>query len=360
VLKAGSVLGVGSVTANFQSESPLHPAARAFLTDAFDRGWADPAKVPQDSRQAAILRNEAKEIFAKQLGIRADQFEFLADPSIGFHLGISGLLTPSSTLYYSAVDRSEVFAVAGTAAAEKLPVSLNGQTAYPTAGKYDVLAWQAINGETGIRSQDPSVFSGQLFVDATAAGHLANLPEGWSTALWNSKSWQGPSGLGIFAVADRSAWRNPLPHLDNQISHSEYSLPLAMASALALDAHVSEYRQNESRIRENNSSIREFLSKEIPDVDIAGTLESSVPHLISFSILYIDAQILVSELDRRGFAVDSGSACSSENLEPSHVLAAMGLLTHGNIRLTLHNTISSEAVQSFLITLKELVEKIRD
>jgi cysteine desulfurase len=43
----------------------------------------------------------------------------------------------------------------------------------------------------------------------------------------------------------------------------------------------------------------------------------------------------VHELDRRGFAVASGSACTASTLEPSHVLAAMGVLTHGNVRVTL-------------------------
>lgn len=41
------------------------------------------------------------------------------------------------------------------------------------------------------------------------------------------------------------------------------------------------------------------------------------------------------ELDRRGFGVASGSACTSSSLQPSHVLAAMGVLTHGNVRVTL-------------------------
>ena len=132
-----------------------------------------------------------------------------------------------------------------------------------------------------------------------------------------------------------------------------------MASALALQAHVTEYAENLTRIEEINIYIREFVAREIPDVDVAGTSESTVPHLLSFSILYTDAQQLVDELDRRGFAIDSGSACSSANLEPSHVLAAMGLLTHGNIRMTLHNNVSLHEARVFLTHLREIVEEKR-
>jgi cysteine desulfurase len=56
---------------------------------------------------------------------------------------------------------------------------------------------------------------------------------------------------------------------------------------------------------------------------------------VTFSALYCDGEAVVHELDRRGFAVASGSACTASTLEPSHVLAAMGVLTHGNVRVTL-------------------------
>ena len=60
-----------------------------------------------------------------------------------------------------------------------------------------------------------------------------------------------------------------------------------------------------------------------------------LPHVVTFSCLFVDGEALVHELDRRGFAVASGSACTASTLEPSHVLAAMGVLTHGNVRVTL-------------------------
>ena len=73
----------------------------------------------------------------------------------------------------------------------------------------------------------------------------------------------------------------------------------------------------------------------IPDVEVVGDPVDRLPHLVTFSCLYVDGEALVDALDRRGFAVASGSACTASTLEPSHVLAAMGVLTHGNVRVSL-------------------------
>ena len=332
---------MGSVTGNFQSETPLHPAASAFLTEAFDRGWASPDKRHAESQKVAILLNEAKESIAGHLGIRRDQVEILSDPAIGYHLGISGLLREGSRLFYPGISRSEVFAIAEGVSAEKLEVDSSGAAQSPVGEIGDVLAWQAANAETGTIANRPDAFAGRIFVDATASGALLPLPNRWSTALWSSRAWQGPAGVSIFAIGDRAIWRNPLPHFDQRISSSDFSLPLTIASAIALDAFTAD------------------LHNEIGDVDIAGGIDTTLPHLLSFSFLYIDAEILMNELDRRGFAVDSGSACNSANMEPSHVLAAMGLLTHGNIRIALHNEVNRNEVIEFLKTLQVLIAEMR-
>jgi cysteine desulfurase len=71
----------------------------------------------------------------------------------------------------------------------------------------------------------------------------------------------------------------------------------------------------------------------------------------------------VIELDRRGFAVGSGSACTSSTLQPSHVLAAMGMLTHGNVRVTLPFTTIAptleEDVDRFIAELPGAVTSVR-
>ena len=57
--------------------------------------------------------------------------------------------------------------------------------------------------------------------------------------------------------------------------------------------------------------------------------------MCTFSVLYVAGETIVDELARRDLSVASGSACTADTLEPSHVLAAMGALTQGNVRITL-------------------------
>ena len=82
--------------------------------------------------------------------------------------------------------------------------------------------------------------------------------------------------------------------------------------------------------------IRRRAWREIPDVEVVGDPVDRLPHLVTFSCLYVDGEALVTELDRRGF--ERRERLGLHRLapsSPSHVLAAMGALTHGNVRVSL-------------------------
>ena len=98
------------------------------------------------------------------------------------------------------------------------------------------------------------------------------------------------------------------------------------------------------------------------EVDIAegGDPDDRLPHLVTFSCLYVDGEALVTALDRHGLAVASGSACTASTLEPSHVLAAMGALTHGNVRVSLGRDTAQDDVDRLLADLPGIVEQLRD
>ncbi len=353
------------ITGWFCQERPLHSGAKLALPSVFEQTWPNPAKVGTDSASAAILQGEAKETIAGHLGIRTDELYFLGEPRLGFHLGITGLIEDGSSFYYSAVDRAPAFAVADflTAnnhiAAHKLSVDSNGIVEKFTSTPSDVIAWQLINGETGVVQRDISDSPSKIFVDATSSGARRPLPTNWSTALWESRAWAGPAGLGIFALKNGTNWHNPLPHNAQSVVPGSASLALIVASALAIDSWVADEKLLQQKILDINHRIRGFIGETISGAHFATELNGNAPHLLSISFDGVDEQILMAKLAVLAIHVDSGSACNADNMHPSHVLAAMGGHVKGNIRLTIHHEITEDEVDLLLLALQKCVEEIR-
>lgn len=87
-----------------------------------------------------------------------------------------------------------------------------------------------------------------------------------------------------------------------------------------------------------------------------------LPNTVYFALPNLDGETLVAQLDRAGYAVASGAACSSANPEPSHVLQAMGVapdLARGAVRVSLCAANTAEQIESFLITLQLTVSKLQ-
>jgi cysteine desulfurase len=97
-------------------------------------------------------------------------------------------------------------------------------------------------------------------------------------------------------------------------------------------------------------------------VRLFGTGAARLPNTLYFSVPDMDGETLVAQLDRAGFAVASGAACSSANAEPSHVLRAMGVepdLARGALRVSLGVASTTEQVDDFLHALRTTVLKLQ-
>jgi cysteine desulfurase len=190
-------------------------------------------------------------------------------------------------------------------------------------------------------------------VDATASGSRVALPANWSSAVFDSRSWEGPAGLAIVAISDAPNWKNPLPHISAvRRTYGTFSLPLLIASAVALE----NFAPDDQNIRNSNETLRSEIAKQIPSAIVAGDLDRSLPHLTSFIFPGCNGEELLRALSVRGLSVDSGSACTAMNLQPSHVLAAMGLPTDGNIRITFHAETTAEELE---LLISALVDEVR-
>jgi cysteine desulfurase len=114
------------------------------------------------------------------------------------------------------------------------------------------------------------------------------------------------------------------------------------------------------------TSIRdEIIEKVLDQVEksyLNGHPTNRLPNNINFRFTGIEGESLVLHLDAKGIASSTGSACSSKNLEPSHVLMALGLKevdAHGSLRLTLGKENKKEEIDYIVDSIKNAVETLR-
>ncbi|PWB53675.1 MAG: cysteine desulfurase NifS [Candidatus Methanoperedenaceae archaeon] len=115
----------------------------------------------------------------------------------------------------------------------------------------------------------------------------------------------------------------------------------------------------------NLAALRDSLIKsvlEIKDSYLNGHPIKRLPNNANFRFSYIEGESMILNLDMKGVAASTGSACSSTSLMPSHVLMAIGLRpeeAHGSLRLTLGRENTQEDVDYVLSVLPDIVNKLR-
>jgi len=353
--------------------TPLHPVARQAMAAAVDDGWADPTKLYAEARRAAQLLDAARELVADCLGARADELVFCASGSDAARLAIEGVRSGRQAIgdvaVYSAIEHSAVLRAAREGSSVEIPVDRLGRVdvdalAAAVAGpRVAVAALQSANHEVGtvqpiaLASAACTAVGVPLYVDAAQTVPWERVPDGWSIASASSVKWGGPAGVGVLAVRRGTRWVKPWPV--DRTDPLTVSLPLVVGAAAALRSVRAEAAATGARLSRLVDKIRTAVASTIPDVEVVGDPVDRAPHIVTFSCLYVDGEALLHALDRRGFAVSSGSACTAATLRPSHVLEAMGVLTHGNIRVSLHPGVADEDVDAFLAILPTAVAELR-
>lgn len=122
------------------------------------------------------------------------------------------------------------------------------------------------------------------------------------------------------------------------------------------DAHVK-----------HSSQMRDYLKyrilSEIPDTFVNGTMDGRHPGNLNVTFEYIEGESILLLLNQFGISVSTGSACSSKSLEPSHVLAALGVpdeMIHGTVRFTVGDMTTKEDIDYVVDNLKTVVARLRE
>lgn len=361
--------------------APLHPLARQALLQALDDGWADPHRLHTEGRRAARLLDGAREAVAAVLGARTEEVRFTAGHASALRDALVGTAKArrraGGDVVVGGTERAAVLHAAAAAAqaqeGERAVVGVDRHGRVDADAFADrvarpgvaLAALQHANGEVGTRQPLSTVHEATraagvpLLVDAGASlGHDV-VPDAWDLLAAHPADWGGPAGVGVLAVRQRVRAVPPAPEDADPWAPGGVSVPAAFAAAVALQSTEADRAAQDERRRLLTQRVREAAAA-VPDVEVVGEPDDRLPHVVTFSCLYVDGEALVTELDRAGFAVGSGSACTASTLEPSHVLAAMGVLTHGNVRIALDRSTTEDDVDRFLAVLPGAVRRVRD
>jgi len=356
------------------SATPLHPVARQALLAALEDGWADPGRLYGAGRRARLLLDAARESTAECLGARPDEVSFTANGTQALHAAALGSLAAGrgGPFVHTAVEHSALLHVAEAYDGPTVSIGVDALgrvdvEAFVAAARTGaVAAVQAANHEVGttqpvdaIASELPGV---PLIVDATQTLGHADLPGGWSVLAGDAHTWGGPSGVGVLAIRTGTRWRSPYPADDRESGRVPGTPNVAaiVAAAASLRAACAGQATEATRLSALIDRVRTTVAATVPDVEVLGDPVGRLPHIVTFSCLYVDGEALLTALDKRGFAVSSGSSCTSSTLQPSHVLVAMGALTSGNVRVSLHHATTEAEVDDFLRVLPGVVAEVRD
>jgi cysteine desulfurase len=357
--------------------APLHPVAREALLASVDDGWADPRRLHTEGRRARLLLEGAREAVADRLGARTDEVGFAGSHTEAVHCAVLGAAAArrrvGRRIVTSRVEHSSVLHAARYAAeeVEEVGVDTHGRVdadGFASAVRREGTALaclQTANGEVATTQPVDAVADAcrdrgvPLLVDAAASAGHAEPPATWDLLVADPAAWGGPGGIGVLAVKAGTRWLSPYPEHDGlERTPGQVFVPAALAAAASLQA-VDAARAVEASRRRALVDVVRVAAAAVPDTQVLGDPVDRLPHVVTFSCLYVDGEALLGELDRAGYAVGSGSACTSATLRPSHVLEAMGVLTHGNIRVGLPVGVEESAVHAFCAELAPAVARVR-
>lgn len=344
-------------------------AARTAASIAEDDGWADPARLHHQGRKAGILLDAARASLAASLSSIAD--EPIAADEVHFAPSVAAAARSALHGIAEGIVASRVETALLLDLADARPASTFIDV--DTLGRVDSSAFarslgnggfgclQAANAEVGTRQPVADIGTHRhgrpLLVDAGQLIGRGRLPSGWTALMCSARDWAGPAGVAVLVVRRRAHRQASTPSIRGWLDGFP-DIPAAIGAAAALEFVLPRADAEADRARALIERVRSAAAG-IPDVEVLGDSVDRLPHIVTFSVLYASGEAIVTELDRRGFAVASGSACVAESQRPSHVLAAMGAYTGGNVRVSLPFGCTEASIDGFIEALPSVVGSVR-
>jgi cysteine desulfurase len=180
----------------------------------------------------------------------------------------------------------------------------------------------------------------------------------------SSHKMYGPKGVAALFVRE-GIKIEPLLHGGGHemgLRSSTVNVPAIVGFAKACEIAKEEMEKETKRIKKLSERLIKGVLEEIPDSHLNGHPTKRLPNIVNFWFEGIEGESLVLKLDLMGIAVSTGSACSTQKLEPSHVLLAIGLKPEeiqGSLRISLGRWTKKKEIDYLLEVLPKAVEQLR-
>ncbi|MEQ1788787.1 MAG: cysteine desulfurase family protein [Acidimicrobiales bacterium] len=358
------------------STSPLRPEALAAMTDWLGRAGADPGRIYAEGLEARVAVETAREQVAALLGARPRSVVFTSGATEAIAAACWGAAERGGHQVLAAVEHS----AARLAAEAQGEVTVVGADAHGRVDPDDLVAavrddtalvhLQWGNHEVGTRQAVAAAVAAcrergvLVHVDAAAgAGHDPIEFDGLGADLLSVSAHKmgGPVGIGALLVRRGLRVRPLLVGGDQERARRAGVEPVAaLAGFGAAAATLTDGAlEREAEVARALTDRVLAAADDLDGVHVYGDPVDRLPHIVCLGIDGIEPQAVLLGLDRAGVAAHSGSACSSEALEPSPVLQAMGVDAHRSLRLSVGWSSTDADITAALDALPAILAHLR-
>lgn len=363
------------------STSPARPGVAEAMLSWLDRA-ADPGRVHTEGHMVRAAIEGAREEVAGLLGVRPRQVIFTSGATEAANAAIWGasMLVPGD-IACAGVEHSSVRdAAARTGRMVTLPVDRLGRididAVSTLVGQSDVRPVALVNCQWGNHEVGTLQPVAEVVAACRAAGVLVHVDAaqaagrvqlsldamGVDLASVSAHKLGGPPGIGALVVrrglrlpplvvggAQERARRAGMENVPAIMGFAAAALAIAGSGRLAAEMAAGA--------AQTSALLRAAL--EVEGVVAYGAVTDRLPHIVCLGVEGVEAEAVLLGLDQAGIAAHSGSACSSETLEPSPVLEAMGVDAQRSLRLSVGWSTTGADVAAFAAAFPGVVARLR-
>lgn len=366
--------------------TPLRPEVLEAMLPYFNQEFGNPSSVYGAGRRAHQALDQARDTVADLLGAKSEEIIFTSGGSEAANLAIKGVAwayqTKGKHIITSAIEHHAVLDAVLWLKQQGfevtiLPVDEEGSVdpqSVKEALRGDTILVSIMHANNEVGTIQPIEEIGAIVrahgaffhTDAVQTAGILDLDVAELNVDLLSLSahkFYGPKGVGALYVR-KGVRLDPLIHGGAQEKRRRAGTEnVAGIVGLAKAFELAQAERGE--VTRHLIQLRDQLLQglqAIPHTKVNGSLERRLPNNVNVCFQFIEGESLLLNLDLKGIAGSSGSACTSGSLDPSHVLLAMGLsheIAHGSLRLTLGRENTQEQVTYVLEEIPSIVERLR-